>query len=66
MYRHSIPNHGDVFRACVVLTHLAINDGDRLFACGYRDQHNSRTNNKRSCETTEESIDEGSTGSNSI
>ena len=66
VYRHSIPNHGDVFRACAVLTQLAINDGDRLFACGYRDQHNPRADNKRSYETTEESIDEGSTDSNSL
>ena len=32
-YRHSIPCHGDVFRACAVLTQLAINEGDNLFAC---------------------------------
>ena len=44
----------------------AINDGDRLFACGYRDQHNPRVDNKRRYETTEERIDEGSTDSNSL
>ena len=66
MYRHSIPSHEDIFCACVVLTHLAINDGDMLFACGYRDQHNPRADNKRSYETTEERIDERSTDSVSL
>ena len=31
--------HGDVFRACAVLTQLAINDGDKLFSCGYNDRY---------------------------
>jgi hypothetical protein len=37
VYRHDILRHGDVFRACVVLTQLAINEGDRLFEVEYGD-----------------------------
>ena len=31
VYHHDILYHGDVFRACTVLTQLAINDGEKLF-----------------------------------
>jgi hypothetical protein len=34
---HRISDHGDIFRAIVVLTQISINDGERLFECGYRD-----------------------------
>ena len=37
IWRHSIPLHGDVFRAIAVMTQLAINQGEKLFECGYRD-----------------------------
>jgi len=40
-YRHDLTMHGDIFRACAVLTQLAINDGDKLFSCGYNDRYNS-------------------------
>ena len=36
-YRHDLRMHAEVFRACAVLTQLAINDGDKLFVCGYND-----------------------------
>ncbi len=32
-----LPHVGDVFRACAVLTQLAINEGDRLFEVEYGD-----------------------------
>ena len=35
-FRHDMPKHGDVFRACAILVQLSINDGDKLFHCGYR------------------------------
>ncbi len=31
VYRHDILHHSDVFRACAVLTQLAIDDGEKLF-----------------------------------
>ena len=34
-YRYDINMHAEVFRACAVLTQLAIDDGDKLFECGY-------------------------------
>lgn len=34
---HHIPDHGDVFRSVAVITQLAINEGEKLFHCGYRD-----------------------------
>jgi hypothetical protein len=37
VYRHDILRHGDVFRACAVLTQLAIDEGDRLFEVEYGD-----------------------------
>ena len=37
IYRHHIPSHGEVFRAIAVMTQLSINDGEKLFVCGYRD-----------------------------
>ena len=37
VYRHEIARHGEAFRAIAVLTQLAINNGEQLFACGYRD-----------------------------
>jgi hypothetical protein len=37
VYRHEIGRHGEAFRAIAVLTQLAINNGEQLFACGYRD-----------------------------
>ncbi len=37
VYRHDILRHGDVFRACAVVTQLTINEGDRLFEVEYGD-----------------------------
>ena len=37
VYCHDILCHGDVFRACAVLTQLAINEGGRLFEVEYGD-----------------------------
>ena len=37
VYHHDIANHGEVFRACAVLTQLAILNGEPLFIVGYRD-----------------------------
>ena len=37
LFRHSLPDHGDIFRAIAVLTQLAINAGEKLFSTGYRD-----------------------------
>ena len=37
LYRHNIPDHGDVFAAIVVLTQLSINAGEKLFRVGYKD-----------------------------
>ena len=36
-YRHDIVSHAEVFRAVVVMCQLSINDGEKLFECGYRD-----------------------------
>ena len=36
-FRHHIPSHGEVFRAVAVMTQLLINDGEKLFVCGYLD-----------------------------
>ena len=43
-----ISDHGDVFRAICVLTQISINEGEKLFACGYHDppyNNNNPTNN---------------------
>ena len=37
LYRHNITHHGDVFPSIATVTHLSINQGDKLFACGYKD-----------------------------
>ena len=37
VYRHDILRHGDVFRACAIVTQLAINDGEKLFEVEYGD-----------------------------
>ena len=39
-YMHNLRIHAEVFRACVILTQLAINDCDKLFSCGYNDHYN--------------------------
>ena len=36
-YRHSIPTHGDAFRAVAVITQISILNGESLFECSYRD-----------------------------
>jgi hypothetical protein len=37
VYRHDIMRHGDVFRACAVVTQLTIQDGEPLFEVEYAD-----------------------------
>ncbi len=37
VYRHDITKHGTVFYACVVITQLAIDNGERLFEVKYKD-----------------------------
>ena len=36
-YRHDISKHGDVVRAVAVICQIGINNGEKLFECGYRD-----------------------------
>jgi hypothetical protein len=36
LYRHELTLHGEVFRAIIVMTQLAINAGEQLFQCGYK------------------------------
>ena len=36
-YRHDIGNHGDVFRSIAVILQIALENGEPLFSCGYRD-----------------------------
>ena len=36
-YRHDIDRHGEIVRSIVVITQLAINNGEKLFQTGYRD-----------------------------
>jgi len=38
VFRHHIMMHGDVFRACAVVTQLTIQDGEPLFAAEYEDK----------------------------
>jgi hypothetical protein len=39
VFRHQekLVEHADIFRAVAVITQLSINEGERLFECGYRD-----------------------------
>jgi len=37
VFRHDICRHGEVFRACVVLTQLTIEQGEALFSVDYED-----------------------------
>ena len=37
VFRHDIRSHGEVFRACAVVTQLAIDDGELLFEVEYED-----------------------------
>ena len=39
--------YAEVFRACAVLTYLAIDDGDKFFDCGYNDHYNHSRGEKR-------------------
>ena len=64
-FRHDMPKHGDVFRACAVLVQLSINDSDKLFHCGYRDINN-RKGEKRNHKDDDKDNDEDSEGSPSM
>ena len=37
IFRHDIGLHGDVFRAVAIITQIKINNGQKLFQCGYKD-----------------------------
>jgi hypothetical protein len=37
VYRHDIMRHGEVFRACAVVTQLTIENGELLFEVEYKD-----------------------------
>ena len=37
VYRHDLLEHGSVLRAIAVITQIAINNGEKLFQCGYKD-----------------------------
>jgi hypothetical protein len=37
VYRHNIMRHGNVFRACAVMTQLTIENGEPLFEAEYKD-----------------------------
>ncbi len=37
VYQHNIMRHGDVFRACAVVTQLTIKNGEPLFEVEYKD-----------------------------
>ena len=37
VYRHEFILHSNIFRACAVVTQIAIKRGEPLFTCGYRD-----------------------------
>jgi 16S rRNA G966 N2-methylase RsmD len=37
LFRYSIVEHWDIFRAVAVLTQLSINSGEKLFSTGYCD-----------------------------
>jgi hypothetical protein len=37
VYRHDIMQHGEVFRACAVVTQLTIENGEPLFEVEYKD-----------------------------
>ena len=36
-YRHDTAEHGDVLRSCACLTQIAVDNGEPLFSCGYKD-----------------------------
>ena len=37
IFRNDLELHGDAMRAIAVITQITINQGEKLFACGYRD-----------------------------
>jgi hypothetical protein len=37
IWRHAIPRHSETFRMICIVAQLAINDGEKLFKCGYHD-----------------------------
>jgi hypothetical protein len=37
LWRHEIPRHGEAFRVIAIILQLSINDGEKMFECGYRD-----------------------------
>ena len=56
-YTYDLRLHCVVFRACVVLTQLAVDDGDKLFICGYNDHYNHSRGEKRICSFSSEDSD---------
>ena len=49
--------HAEEFCSCAVLTQLDIDDGDKLFACGYDDHYNHSRGEKRRCSFSGEDSD---------
>jgi hypothetical protein len=37
VWRHDMALHGDAFRVIAIVSQLSINNGEKLFECGYRD-----------------------------
>lgn len=46
MFRHNLVLHGSVVRAVLVIVQLAINLGEPLFHCGYKDPPYEANNNQ--------------------
>ena len=63
---HALRMHVEVFCACAVLTPLAINDGDKLFACGHNDHYNHSRGEKKRCSFSVEDSDGKSNDSISL
>ena len=59
-HRHDVRNHGDAARSVITLTQLSINNGERLFSCGYRDPpHDAPTHLNNACDVPDdECVDE--------
>jgi hypothetical protein len=36
-WRHTLDQHGEAFRVIAIVSQLSINNGEKLFECGYRD-----------------------------
>ena len=59
-YMHDLRMHAEVFRACAILTYLTIDDGDKLFDCGYNDHYTHSRGERRIYSYSGEESDEKS------